>query len=93
MLESSKKVVSVCAVRTGCGKSQTSRKVCRILQNMGKRVVLVRHPMPYGDLNRQVLQRFSSYEDFETHNCTIEEREEYEPVVAMGAVILCGHRL
>lgn len=90
MLESSKKVVSVCAVRTGCGKSQTSRKVCRILQNMGKRVVLVRHPMPYGDLNRQVLQRFSSYEDFETHNCTIEEREEYEPVVAMGAVIYAG---
>jgi len=90
MLASSKQIVSVCAVRTGCGKSQTSRKVCRILQNMGKQVVTVRHPMPYGDLTRQVVQRFSSYADLEKHNCTIEEREEYEPVVAMGAVIYAG---
>lgn len=90
MIESKKKVVSVCAVRTGCGKSQTSRKVCRILQKMGKKVVIVRHPMPYGDLTKQIVQRFSSYEDFEKHNCTIEEREEYEPVVAMGAVIYAG---
>ena len=90
MIESKKKVVSVCAVRTGCGKSQTSRKVCQIFQKMGKKVVIVRHPMPYGDLTKQIVQRFSSYEDFEKHNCTIEEREEYEPVVAMGAVIYAG---
>ncbi len=90
MLTSSKPVVSVCAVRTGCGKSQTSRQVCRILQGMGKKVVTVRHPMPYGDLTKQVVQRFAHYEDFEKHNCTIEEREEYEPVVAMGAVIYAG---
>jgi predicted GTPase len=90
MIASEKKVVSVCAVRTGCGKSQTSRKVCQILQKMGKQVVIVRHPMPYGDLTRQIVQRFSSYADFEKHDCTIEEREEYEPVVAMGAVIYAG---
>ena len=90
MLPSSRPVISVCAVRTGCGKSQTSRKVIEILQRMGKRVVAVRHPMPYGDLTRQVVQRFASYEDFQLHNCTIEEREEYEPVVAAGAVIYAG---
>jgi len=90
MLKSTKKVISVCAVRTGCGKSQTSRQVCRILQKMGHRAVLVRHPMPYGDLTQQVVQRFSSYADFDRHKCTIEEREEYEPVVAMGAVIYAG---
>ncbi len=90
MLKSSKPVVSVCAVRTGCGKSQTSRQVCRILQGMGKKVVTVRHPMPYGDLTKQVVQRFATYEDFEKNNCTIEEREEYEPVVAMGSVIYAG---
>jgi len=90
MIASTKKVVSVCAIRTGCGKSQTSRKVCQIFQKMGKKVVIVRHPMPYGDLTKQIVQRFSSYEDFEKHNCTIEEREEYEPVVAMGAVIYAG---
>jgi len=90
MLKSSKKVISVCAVRTGCGKSQTSRKVCRLLQKMGQRAVLVRHPMPYGDLTQQVVQRFSSYADFDRHKCTIEEREEYEPIVAMGAVVYAG---
>ena len=90
MIASTKKVVSVCAIRTGCGKSQTSREVCQVLQKMGKRVVIVRHPMPYGDLTRQIVQRFSTYEDFEKHDCTIEEREEYEPVVAMGAVIYAG---
>ncbi len=90
MITSRKKVVSVCAVRTGCGKSQTSRQVCQILQKMGKQVVIVRHPMPYGDLTRQIVQRFSSYADFEKHDCTVEEREEYEPVVAMGAVIYAG---
>ncbi|MBI9081205.1 MAG: GTPase [Pseudodesulfovibrio sp.] len=90
MIESSKPVISVCAVRTGCGKSQTSREVVRVLQDMGRKVVTVRHPMPYGDLTRQIVQRFEKYEDFETHQCTIEEREEYEPVIRMGAVIYAG---
>ena len=90
MIQSKKKVVSVCAVRTGCGKSQTSREVVRILSDLGKKVVSVRHPMPYGDLTKQVVQRFSKYEDFERHNCTIEEREEYEPVIRMGGVIYAG---
>lgn len=90
MIESNKPVISVCAVRTGCGKSQTSREVVRVLQDMGKRVVTVRHPMPYGDLVRQAVQRFAKYEDFDEHECTIEEREEYEPVIDMGAVIYAG---
>ena len=90
MLKSNKTVISVCAIRTGCGKSQTSRKVVQILQKMGKKVVSIRHPMPYGDLTTQVVQRFATYEDFEKHKCTIEEREEYEPVVRMGAVIYAG---
>jgi predicted GTPase len=90
MLKSEKKIVSVCAVRTGCGKSQTSREVCRIVTAMGKRVVTVRHPMPYGDLTKQIVQRFSSYADFEKYNCTIEEREEYEPVIEAGGVIYAG---
>ena len=90
MLKSNKKVISVCAIRTGCGKSQTSRKVVQIVRKMGKTVAAVRHPMPYGDITKQVVQRFSTYEDFEKHNCTIEEREEYEPMVSMGAVIYAG---
>jgi len=90
MLKSSRPVVSVCAVRTGCGKSQTSRQVCRILQDMGRKVVTVRHPMPYGDLTKQVVQRFAAYSDLEKHNCTIEEREEYEPLAAQGIVVYAG---
>jgi predicted GTPase len=90
MLRSEKPIISVCAVRTGCGKSQTTRQVCRIMQKIGKKVVVVRHPMPYGDLTREVVQRFSSYEDFDIHNCTIEEREEYEPLVAQGIVVYAG---
>ena len=90
MLESSRKVVSVCAVRTGCGKSQASRQLAALLKNDGHRVVTVRHPMPYGDLTRQIVQRFASYEDFENHSCTIEEREEYEPIVDMGGIIYAG---
>jgi predicted GTPase len=90
MLKSRKKVISVCAVRTGCGKSQTSREVIKILRKTGKKVVVVRHPMPYGDLTRQEVQRFSVYEDFERHNCTIEEREEYEPHVNDGVVVYAG---
>ncbi len=90
MIESTKPVVSVCAVRTGCGKSQTSRKVIEILKKMGKTVVAVRHPMPYGDLTQQVVQRFASYDDLDTHHCTIEEREEYEPHIRMGVVAYAG---
>ena len=90
MLKSEKQIVSVCAVRTGCGKSQTTRKVCEIIKSMGKKVVAVRHPMPYGDLRAQAVQRFSSYEDFKKHKCTIEEREEYEPLVGQGIVVYAG---
>jgi len=90
MLKSKKPVVAVCAVRTGCGKSQATRKVCSILRNLGKQVVAIRHPMPYGDLRIQEVQRFSTYEDFETHKCTIEEREEYEPLVDQDIVVYAG---
>jgi len=90
MLKSHKPVVAVCAVRTGCGKSQTTRKVCDILRKQEKQVVVVRHPMPYGDLRSQVVQRFSTYDDFEKHKCTIEEREEYEPLVDLGIVVYAG---
>jgi predicted GTPase len=90
MLSSRKTVVSVCAVRTGCGKSQTSRAVVRLLRESGRKVVLVRHPMPYGDLSRQAVQRFAALSDLDRHRCTIEEREEYEPVIGMGAVVYAG---
>lgn len=90
MLKSARPVVSVCAVRTGAGKSQTTRKVCEILRRTGKKVVVVRHPMPYGDLTAQIVQRFSSYEDFEREHCTLEEREEYEPLVNLGVVVYAG---
>jgi predicted GTPase len=90
MLRSRKPVIAVCAVRTGCGKSQTTRHICRILRERGERVVVVRHPMPYGDLEKQVVQRFSSYEDFDAHQCTIEEREEYESLVDLGVVVYAG---
>lgn len=90
MLKSKKPVVSVCAVRTGCGKSQTTRKVCSIIKKLNKKVVAVRHPMPYGDLRIQEVQRFSSYNDFEVHKCTLEEREEYEPLVDQGIVVYAG---
>jgi predicted GTPase len=90
MLESSKPVIAVCAVRTGCGKSQTSRAVTGILKALGKRVAAVRHPMPYGDLTKQVCQRFATVEDLDRHECTIEEREEYEPHIKAGNVIYAG---
>jgi len=90
MLKSKKQVVAVCAVRTGCGKSQTTRRVCEIVNGLGKRAVVVRHPMPYGDLRSQIIQRYSTYEDFEKHQCTIEEREEYEPLVEQGIVVYAG---
>jgi predicted GTPase len=90
MLESRVPVVSVCAVRTGSGKSQTTRRVVAILRGKGRKVVAVRHPMPYGDLARQRVQRFAALEDLDRHRCTIEEREEYEPLVAAGGVVYAG---
>ncbi len=90
MVKSSKPLIAVCAVRTGCGKSQTSRRVNEILKEMGKKVATIRHPMPYGDLRKQVWQRFASYDDLEKHECTIEEREEYEPHIAMGNLLFAG---
>jgi len=90
LLESSLPVISICAVRTGAGKSQTSRRIADILREQGKRVVTVRHPMPYGTLADQICQRFSSYEDLDRHNTTIEEREEYEPHIDRGGVVYAG---
>ena len=90
MLHSQKPVVAVCGVRTGCGKSQTTRKVCKIISDIGLRVVVVRHPMPYGDLKNQIIQRFATEEDFRTCRCTIEELEEYEPLVEQGVVVYAG---
>ncbi len=90
MLRAAKPVIAVCAVRTGCGKSQTTRKVCEILGDIGKRLAVVRHPMPYGDLRQQVVQRFANYQDFDRQHCTIEEREEYEPLVDQGHVVYAG---
>ena len=90
MLPSSKPVVAVCAVRTGSGKSQTTRHIARILHESGKRVAVLRHPMPYGDLTRQAVQRFARYEDLDAADCTIEEREEYEPHLAEGNLVFAG---
>ncbi len=89
-IRSSKPVVSVCAVRTGAGKSQTTRRVCRKLLDQGRRVVAVRHPMPYGDLVKQRVQRFATFEDLDRYECTIEEREEYEPHLRSGTVVYAG---
>lgn len=90
MLKSNKPVISVCAVRTGTGKSQTSRKVIETLLEHDLKVIAVRHPMPYGDLNAQRVQRFATVEDLRKHNCTIEEMEEYEPHVARGNIVYAG---
>lgn len=90
MLKSSKPVVSVCAVRTGCGKSQTTRKVAAILKEMGYKVAAIRHPMPYGDLVAQGVQKFEKLEDLKTHKCTIEEMEEYEPHIKAGVTVFAG---
>lgn len=89
-LKSIKPVVAVCAVRTGSGKSQTTRRVSLILRDMGYRVAVVRHPMPYGDLVKQAVQRFAVYADLEKQDCTIEEREEYEPHLANGMIVYAG---
>ncbi len=90
MLDSTKPVVAVTAARTGCGKSQTTRHITDVLRALGKKVVVVRHPMPYGDLRKQAVQRFATYEDLDRHECTIEEREEYEPHLDRGLVVYAG---
>ena len=90
MLKSTKPVISVCAVRTGCGKSQTTRYIYDILRKLGKRVVAIRHPMPYGDLEAQKVQRFAKIEDLERHQCTIEEMEEHEPHIDAGNISYGG---
>jgi predicted GTPase len=90
MLKSKKPVISICAVRTGSGKSQTTRKVSDILRSKGLRVVVVRHPMPYGDLKNQVCERFATYEDLDKYQTTIEEREEYEPHIDRGNIVYAG---
>jgi predicted GTPase len=90
MLPASKPVIAVTAVRTGCGKSQASRRVTHILAELGRKTVVVRHPMPYGDLATQAVQRFADYEDLDRHDCTIEEREEYEPHISNGVIVYAG---
>lgn len=89
-LKSAVPVISICAVRTGCGKSQTTRRVADILRKAGKTVVVVRHPMPYGDLRKQICQRYATYEDMDKYECTIEEREEYEPHIDRGVILYAG---
>ncbi len=90
MIRSTKPLIAICASRTGCGKSQTSRYIVELLRDMGKKVVSIRHPMPYGDLAAQKLQRYADYADLDTHKCTIEEREEYEPHIDRGSIIYSG---
>lgn len=90
MISSKVPIISICAVRTGCGKSQTTRKVCDILRSKGKRVVAIRHPMPYGDLVKQSVQRYETLEDLDKNDCTIEEREEYEPHINQGTIVYAG---
>ena len=89
-VKSTKPVVSICAVRTGSGKSQTTRRVSLILRSMGFKVAAIRHPMPYGDLVKQKVQRFATYADLDLHECTIEEREEYEPHIDNGVIVYAG---
>lgn len=90
MLRSKRPVISVCAVRTGCGKSQTTRLICNILYNNGIRFSVIRHPMPYGDLKKQIVQKYSTLRDLDKYDCTIEEREEYEPHIMRGNPIFAG---
>ncbi len=89
-IKSTKPVISVCAVRTGCGKSQTTRRVSKLMIEMGYKVAAIRHPMPYGDLAKQKVQRFATYADLDKHECTIEEREEYEPHIDNGVIVYAG---
>lgn len=90
MLKTIKPVIAVCAVRTGSGKSQTTRRVCEALKDLGHKAAVIRHPMPYGDLRKQICQRFASLKDLDKQNCTIEEREEYEPHIMRGQVVYAG---
>jgi len=90
MLPSKKPVIAITAVRTGCGKSQVSRRITNILRELGKKTVAIRHPMPYGDLAKQAVQRFETYADLQRHQCTIEEREEYEPHINNGVIVYSG---
>lgn len=90
MLPAAKPVIAISAIRTGCGKSQTSRRVTHILKDLGKRTIAIRHPMPYGDLAKQAVQRFETLDDLDKHECTIEEREEYEPHIKNGVVVYAG---
>ncbi|MCL5964156.1 MAG: cyclic 2,3-diphosphoglycerate synthase [Candidatus Thermoplasmatota archaeon] len=90
MLKSRVPVIAVCAVRTGCGKSQTTRAVSKILKGMGKRVVVIRHPMPYGNLSEQIVERFETYADLDKYRCTIEEREEFEPHLDNNVIVYAG---
>jgi predicted GTPase len=90
MVKSTKPVISICAVRTGCGKSQTTRKVVEVLKKHGKKSAVIRHPMPYGDLEKQKVQRFATIADMKKHGCTIEEMEEYEPHIMNGSVVFAG---
>jgi predicted GTPase len=90
MLKSRKPVISVCAVRTGCGKSQLTRYLCAVLKGKGVKPVVVRHPMPYGKLAEQAVERFEHFEDLSLYHCTIEEREEYEPLIRQGSVVYAG---
>jgi predicted GTPase len=90
MLKSEVPVIAVCAIRTGCGKSQTTRRVSQILKDKRKKIVAIRHPMPYGDLAKQAVQRFEKYVDLAAHKCTIEEMEEYEPHLDMGNIVYAG---
>lgn len=90
MVKSTKPVVAICAVRTGCGKSQTTRRVAEILKQAGKKVAVIRHPMPYGDLAAQAVQRYATLDDLATHDCTIEEMEEYEPHINAGTIVYAG---
>lgn len=89
-IKSTRPIVSICAVRTGAGKSQTTRRVTQILKDLGYKVAAIRHPMPYGNLVKQTVQRFATYKDLDDHDCTIEEREEYEPHIDRGVVIYAG---
>jgi len=89
-IKSTKPVISICAVRTGCGKSQTTRRVSKIMIELGYKVAAIRHPMPYGDLVKQKVQRFATYADLDKHECTIEEREEYEPHIDNGVLVFAG---
>ena len=90
MIPSQKPLISICAVRTGVGKSQTSRKIALMLKDKGRRVAVIRHPMPYGDLVKQKVQRFAEYNDMIKHECTIEEMEEYEPHILNGIIVYAG---